>query len=107
MQIAILLFCFLCTFGFGSGFLFFFFYVLVLQYMFAAMRIGTTFLRLLSLVLTSEKLTFVFEASEYVSSSSMLPRTTVHPTQTAPDDTPYANGCFEFDLLLPVDYPDR
>lgn len=22
-----------------------------------------------------------------------------------PDDTPYANGCFEFDMLLPADYP--
>jgi len=24
---------------------------------------------------------------------------------TGPEDTPYANGCFEFDLTLPADYP--
>jgi ubiquitin-protein ligase len=23
-----------------------------------------------------------------------------------PEDTPYANGCFEFDILLPPSYPD-
>ncbi|EKX42837.1 hypothetical protein GUITHDRAFT_61095, partial [Guillardia theta CCMP2712] len=25
---------------------------------------------------------------------------------TGPEDTPYANGCFEFDILLPSDYPN-
>ena len=25
---------------------------------------------------------------------------------TGPDDTPYANGCFVFDLFLPPDYPN-
>ena len=24
---------------------------------------------------------------------------------TGPEDTPYANGCFEFDVYFPVDYP--
>lgn len=25
---------------------------------------------------------------------------------TGPSDTPYANGCFEFDVYFPVDYPN-
>ena len=25
---------------------------------------------------------------------------------TGPADTPYANGCFEFDVYFPVDYPN-
>lgn len=26
---------------------------------------------------------------------------------TGPQDTPYANGCFEFDVFFPANYPDQ
>jgi baculoviral IAP repeat-containing protein 6 len=26
---------------------------------------------------------------------------------TGPSDTPYANGCFEFDVYFPLDYPSN
>ena len=26
---------------------------------------------------------------------------------TGPDETPYANGCFEFDVHFPIDYPNK
>ena len=25
---------------------------------------------------------------------------------TGPEDTPYANGCYEFDIYFPLDYPN-
>ena len=38
-----------------------------------------------------------------------LPNVWLRPRQvliTGPSDTPYANGCFEFDVYFPQDYPN-
>lgn len=36
---------------------------------------------------------------------SMAPVCLLQVLITGPSDTPYANGCFEFDVFFPADYP--
>ena len=35
-----------------------------------------------------------------------LPLSSIQVLITGPADTPYANGCFEFDVYFPQDYPN-
>ena len=34
-----------------------------------------------------------------------LPPLTIQVMITGPSETPYANGCFDFDVFFPADYP--